>query len=198
MDVPQAVGRTEFDLWVSATPAQIILLAESLDARLTDYGTGNAFCDLSDEPDRVRIRFGVGQFREVVEGQPHANDFGWITARAEGNGSRLAVQYWDEDGGENAAVGWWDLFQAEMGRKGWEIVFPGPVFSKESALQRIGAAIDLLEANGEWRGTGERRKQVARLVLEGAHQREIANELFVSEDTVKKDVQLLRQRGLLQ
>lgn len=122
MGKPQAAPRSEFDLWVGATPAQIILLAESLDARLTDYGSAlNAFCDVSEDAERVRIRFGVPEMREYIEGQG-VNDFGWITARAEGNGSRLAVQYWDEGASQNPAQQWWELYRDEMERKGWIIV----------------------------------------------------------------------------
>ncbi len=122
MDNPQAVPRTEFDLWVNATPAQLILLAESLDARLTDYGSAlNAFCDVSEDAERVRIRFGVPEMREYIEGQG-VNDFGWITARAEGNapgwqsstGMSALRRIRRNNGGE--------LYRDEMERKGWIIV----------------------------------------------------------------------------
>ena len=198
MDRPHAVPRTRFGLWVSATPAELILLAEDLDARLTDHGTLNAFCDVSEDAERVRIQFGVPEPREYIEGQG-VNDFGWITARAEGGGSRIWVQYWDEDAQANPAQRWWELYREEMEREGWEIVTRDAAPFNDAIIERAERKIAQMRAQGQLRaGTGARRLNVLKLhLLEDASQREIAAELRVSLDTVKDDMRWLRINDIL-
>lgn len=87
-----------------------------------------------------------------------------------------------------------------LGRGMWEGVWKLAANSEptESLLQRAYVAIDRLSRQGKTRGTAERRKNVVRLVLtEEATHREIALKLFATEDTIKKDVQWLRDRELL-
>lgn len=72
-----------------------------------------------------------------------------------------------------------------------------PPLDRDVILAKARDTIDRMIVEGKLRGTAQRRLRVLEMILDDANYREMAQTLYISEETAKHDAQWLRDNDLL-